>query len=213
MPAVKSRREQYSDATRAALLETATALFGERGFADTSLDDVARATRVTRGAVYHHFANKQALFEAVMTDLGQEMLGRVAAAAGWRPDTWAAAAAALGAYLDHCCDPVYGRICWQEAPVALGYARWMECEKEYAFGLTATFARVMTDAGLIDPGPMDTAVSLMFWLIGGAGQTIAEAPEADRARVRDECERQILRMVNGLRPPEPDGRITPFPTA
>lgn len=212
MPVVKSRREQYSDATRAALLETATELFGERGFADTSLDDVARATRVTRGAVYHHFANKQALFEAVLEDLERVMLQRMAAAAGGPVDTWSAATAALRAYLDHCCDPVYGRICWQEGPVALGWNRWRECEKKFSYFITETLVRSMTQAGLFDPGPIDTAVALLFWLIGGAGQTISEAPATDRVRVRDECERQILRMVNGLRPADPDGRYPALPT-
>ncbi|HEX2176531.1 MAG TPA: TetR family transcriptional regulator, partial [Nocardioidaceae bacterium] len=69
MPDVKSRREQYSEATRAALLEAATALFHERGFGGTALEDVAAAAQVTRGAVYHHFTNKRDLFEAVIDAL------------------------------------------------------------------------------------------------------------------------------------------------
>ena len=77
----KSRRELYSEATRAALLETATAMFAERGFARTSLDDIAVATQVTRGAVYHHFESKQALFEAVFDQLEQDMTAKVGAAA------------------------------------------------------------------------------------------------------------------------------------
>src|ERR1700746_3335493 len=66
MPEVKSRRELHSEATRAALLDEATVLFAERGYAGPSLEDVASASQVTRGAVYHHFASKQALFEAVL---------------------------------------------------------------------------------------------------------------------------------------------------
>src|SRR5215471_15831561 len=66
MPQVKSRRELYSEATRAALLDEATRLFAAHGYAGTSLEDVASASQVTRGAVYHHFEGKQALFEAVL---------------------------------------------------------------------------------------------------------------------------------------------------
>jgi len=58
----QSRRELYSEATRAALLDEATRLFATRGYAGTSLEDVAVASQVTRGAVYHHFDGKQALF-------------------------------------------------------------------------------------------------------------------------------------------------------
>src|SRR5919106_1061788 len=90
----KSRRELYSEATRAALLETATAMFAERGFAGTSLDDIAVATQVTRGAVYHHFESKQAVFEAVFAAPerglmgggaagGRRAAGRVAGLDGW----------------------------------------------------------------------------------------------------------------------------------
>ena len=66
MQQVRSRRELYSEATRAALLDEATRLFATRGYAGTSLEDVAAASQVTRGAVYHHFDGKQALFEAVL---------------------------------------------------------------------------------------------------------------------------------------------------
>jgi Transcriptional regulator len=120
MPSVKSRREQYSDATREALLETATEMFGSRGFGGTSLDDIATATRVTRGAVYHHFASKQAVFEEVLESLEMRMVQRVTEAAAREPHPWDAAMAGLEAFLDHCCDPIYGRLCWQEGPVALG---------------------------------------------------------------------------------------------
>src|SRR5919109_3664921 len=96
----KSRRELYSEATRAALLETARAMFAERGFARTSLDEIANATQVTRGAVYHHFESKQALFEAVLESLEKDMAERVVAAAAGQPDPWQAALAGLDAFLD-----------------------------------------------------------------------------------------------------------------
>src|SRR6516225_9496794 len=115
MPEVKSRRELYSEATRAALLAEATALFAERGYAGTSLEDVASASQVTRGAVYHHFASKQALFEAVLGLQETRVTAQVTAAAQ-SPDPWQAAMLALGAYLDHCCDPAYGRLVWLEGP-------------------------------------------------------------------------------------------------
>src|ERR1700754_27350 len=115
MSRAKSRREQYSEATRAALLETATAMFAERGFARTSLDEIATATQVTRGAVYHHFDSKQALFEAVLESLEQDIVQRVTTAAtAGPPDPWQAALAGLDAFLDRCCDPTYGRLCWLE---------------------------------------------------------------------------------------------------
>ena len=105
----KSRRELYSEATRAALLETATAMFAERGYARTSLDDIAVATQVTRGAVYHHFESKQAVFEAVFDAQEKDVTQRVAAAAAGQPNAWEAGMTALDAFLDLCCEDRYGR--------------------------------------------------------------------------------------------------------
>src|SRR5215472_13897200 len=109
MTEVKTRRELYSEATRAALLEEATTLFAQRGYTGTSLEDVASASQVTRGAVYHHFVSKQALFEAVLALQEARVTAEVLAAAA-TPDPWDAALLALDAYLAHCCDPVYGRL-------------------------------------------------------------------------------------------------------
>ncbi|OZM75837.1 TetR/AcrR family transcriptional regulator [Pseudonocardia sp. MH-G8] len=197
----KSRRELYSEATRAALLETATTMFAERGFGATSLDDIAVATQVTRGAVYHHFDSKQALFEAVFEALEERMTAQVGAAATGRPDAWEAAMAALDAFLDLCCEAPYGRLCWLEGPIALGWTRWMEYERKYAYALIDAFLQAARDAGLLAPVPAHTATHLVFHLLGGAGRTIAEAAEADRRTVRDECGVTIRRMLDGVRAP------------
>ena len=64
-PERRSRREQAGEATRAALVDASRALFSSRGYADVSIDDITRATGVTKGALYHHFEDKRALFQAV----------------------------------------------------------------------------------------------------------------------------------------------------
>jgi AcrR family transcriptional regulator len=195
----KSRRELYSEATRAALLETATAMFAERGFARTSLDDIAVATQVTRGAVYHHFESKQAVFEAVFDALEQDMAARLVRAAQGQPDAWEAGMAALDAFLDLCCEDRYGRLCWLEGPIALGWARWMDYEKKYAYALIDGFLQAARAEGLVVDVPDPTGSQLVFHLLGGAGRTIAEAPPAERGAVRDGCAATIRRMLNGFR--------------
>src|SRR5256885_6124988 len=111
MQQVRSRRELYSEATRAALLDEATRLFATRGYAGTSLEDVAVASQVTRGAVYHHFDGKQALFEAVLDGQETRAIARITAAAT-AADPPEAARQALDAVLEQCCDPIYRRLGW-----------------------------------------------------------------------------------------------------
>jgi AcrR family transcriptional regulator len=221
MPEVKSRRELYSEATRAALLEEATALFAERGYAGTSLEDVASASRVTRGAVYHHFASKQALFEAVLDRQEARATEEIIAAAGLAspapggrgekreptpppppspmPDPWESAMLGLDAYLTRCCDPVYGRLVWLEGPAALGWHRWRECEREYAYGVVERFIRALIEGGYLADRAVDTQVKYAFWMLGGAGLALAEAPEPDKPRLRDEWGYLIRRTITAMR--------------
>jgi AcrR family transcriptional regulator len=197
MPDVKSRREMYSEATRAALLEAATSLFAVRGYPGTSLEDVATAARVTRGAVYHHFASKQALFEAVLEEQEQRADAEITAAAS-AADPWEAANQALDAYLSKCCDPVYGRLTWLEGPAALGWHRWRELEKKHAFGLVAGFVDALMEAGYLPRHPVESTVRFTFWMLGGAGLALAEAPDQDKPRVRAEWAGLLRRAMNGL---------------
>lgn len=197
MPAVKSRREQYSEATRAALLEAATSLFFQRGFGRTTLEDVASATQVTRGAVYHHFANKRDLFEAVLEALEKQAKQRVTAATSGVDDPWESALVGLDAFLEQCCDPVYGRLVWQEGPVALGWARWKECEEEHAYGLIEGFVRALLEAGQI-VGPLDLTTRFCFHLLGAAGQALADADDADKQQTKAECADLTRRLMLGL---------------
>ena len=199
MTEVKSRREMYSEATRAALLDEATTLFAERGYAGTSLEDVASASQVTRGAVYHHFASKQALFEAVLELQEARATEVVVAAAAAVPDPWDAAIRALDAYLQRCCDPVYGRLVWVEGPAALGWRRWRECEQNYAYGLVERFIRDLVDGGYLDGMGFDTLVQFSFWMLGGAGLAVAEAAPLDKPRVRDEWGGLIAQAFGSLR--------------
>jgi AcrR family transcriptional regulator len=200
MQGAKSRREMYSEATRAALLEQATLLFAARGYAATSLEDVAAAIGATRGAVYHHFAGKQALFEAVLDEQGTRALAEISAAAA-NADPRAASLAALDAYLDKCCDPTYGRLVWQEGPMVLGWHRWREFEERYGYGIVERFVRALMDAGYLERRPVDSVVRFAFWILGGAGLAVAETPAADRQRVREEWGHLIRRSLDGLRTP------------
>jgi AcrR family transcriptional regulator len=198
MPEVQSRREMYSEATRAALLDEATKLFAERGYAGTSLEDVASASQVTRGAVYHHFAGKQALFEAVLDAQESRAIAKVTAAAT-AADPWEAAMQALDAFLDQCCDPTYGRLCWLEAPAALGWHRWRECEAKYAYGLVERFITALIEAGYLADKAVASLVRFSFWMLGGAGLALAEALAADKPRLRAEWRYLIRQTITGLR--------------
>ncbi|MPY82834.1 MAG: TetR family transcriptional regulator [Actinophytocola sp.] len=201
MANVKSRREMYAEATRAAIVDAATTLFAEHGFAATSLEDVAAAAQVTRGAVYHHFAGKQALFEAVFDEQERHMTERITATVAEHDDPWEGSLAAIDTFLELCLDPVYTKLAWQEGPAALGLTGWKECEEKYALGLVKASMTMLIEAGYIEPKAIDTTVKFVFQIFGAAGMAMADTPEADRPRLKTECADVMRRMLTGLRAP------------
>ncbi|MFD1051816.1 TetR/AcrR family transcriptional regulator, partial [Kibdelosporangium lantanae] len=122
---------------------------------------------------------------------------KLAEAAG---DAWQAAFLALDAFLDICCDPVYGKIVWQEAPLALGWHRWHEQEEKFSYGLVERLLSGMMDAGMLVRQPLPAATRVTFAILGAAGLALAEAAGPDKSRVRAEYAELIQRMISGLRP-------------
>lgn len=199
MTVVKSRREMYAEATQTAILEEATALFAERGYSATSLEDVASAAQVTRGAVYHHFAGKQALFIAVLEDQERHVIEQIAAVMLRHEDLWEGAIAAIDEFVDLCLDPTYSKLVWREGMAALGWQGLKECEEKFALGLIQRSVEAMVDAGYFERRAVDTTIRFVFHMFGAAGMMLAEAGPDDKQRMRDECAEIMKRMFNGLR--------------
>lgn len=199
MSTVKSRRDQFSEATRAALLDAATKRFAELGYAGTSLEDVAADIHATRGAVYHHFSSKRALFEAVFARLETNAVDKAAKAGERGTNAWESALLALDSFLDECCDPVYGRVVWLEGPLAFGWVCWLEEEQKYAYGMVEEFVRALVDSGALTPLPLDTTTQLAFGMLGAAGQALAGAPAKEQPRIKKEYFEVMGHMLSGLR--------------
>ena len=117
------RAEQVAQ-TRAALVAAGRHLFGERGFAGTSVEDLAREARVTTGALYHHFPTKTLLFEAVFEQAHSELMAASAHHAEEAPDELEFLARGFEAFLDAVLEPDIQRILVVDGPAVLGLARF-----------------------------------------------------------------------------------------
>jgi AcrR family transcriptional regulator len=199
--AVKSRREQYAEQTRQAVLDAAATAFAERGFATTSIADIAESARVTKGAVYHHFPDKRTLFEAVLNRCDEAAQRNVLDAVAKHPDDlWGGALAALEATLDACADPIVGRLIFVEGPVALGWTRWRECENQYTYRNVRLLLDSAMQAGLYPRDmPVDAMAQVMTGMFTHAGVALAEAPASKRKRLRRDLYTAIRLLLDGLR--------------
>ena len=198
---VKSRRAEYAEATRAALLAAAAEAFAENGFTATSMAEVATAARVTRGAVYHHFPDKQALFEAVLHQYNEAAQEQVyAAITGHAGGPWEIALAALSAALDVSVDPVAARLIYVEGPVGLGWRRWRESEDHYTRRNVRLLLQGLIDAGIYpDDIPVEAMTQVVTGMITHAGISLAEASTRQRKAVRRDLQTAIHQVMLGLR--------------
>ena len=193
----KSRREEYSEATRAALIDSASDLFAQKGFAKTSLDEVAAAARVTKGALYWYFPSKQALFRAVLVQQETMLVCRLGTVAGEHADPWEGVVVALREFLDACCNSAYGRLVMREGPVVLTYAEWRECVEPYSYALCRAMLQQLIDAGILKPTPLEVGARVVHGMLGTTAVLIAESEEDSRAQVRADAETVILQLFEG----------------
>jgi AcrR family transcriptional regulator len=139
-----------SAATREALVTAARALFAERGYVDVGTEEIVRAAGLTRGALYHHFADKvelfAATFEAVETDTTARIVAAVAEAG--LSDPLAAMRAGASAFFDTCTDPKMARIMLLDAPSVLGWERFGEISNRYSMGLIQSLLGQAIEVGL-----------------------------------------------------------------
>jgi AcrR family transcriptional regulator len=182
--------------TRAALISAARHQFGLNGFATTSVDDVARAARVTTGALYHHFPNKTALFESVFEAVHTELMEASLRAASGAADEVELLALGFEAFLDAVLEPDVQQIIITDAPAVLGLARFTELDERYAFASIAAALRSASDSGSLRVDDPETLARLLLGALTRGGMLIANSPQP-RA-TRDAVANAIRALLRGL---------------
>jgi AcrR family transcriptional regulator len=197
---VKRRQADRSEATRAALLAAARALFAKRGYASVSTEEIVQRAGVTRGALYHHFEDKKDLFRAVYEEVEQELVEQIAAGAMAAADPMEALRGGARSWLDACENPAVQRIALLDAPSVLGWEEWREIGMKYGFGLVEATLQAAIDAGQLEPQPVRPLAHLVLGAIDEAGMVVARAD--DGGATRREVGDSVERFLDHLRPRE-----------
>jgi AcrR family transcriptional regulator len=194
---MRSRRVDYTESTRQALVSSARDLFTERGYAGTSLEAIVQRARVTKGALYHHFSGKQALFEAAFDVVETAAMDRLSKVMDGDGTAWERALAGIQAYVRVCLEPSYQRIVIHEAPVVMGWERWREAEEHFSYGLVRGTVEALVDAGEIAPLPVEVTTRILFGALSAGAETIASA--ADPKQAAADVSRTIVTVMEGMR--------------
>jgi AcrR family transcriptional regulator len=175
------KRNERGNATRAHLLKVATELFAAEGYEATSIEAVLKASGVSRGALYHHFANKEAVFAAVLEMVEGRVAKEVAGAAAGATNPFDALRAGCTAWLELARDATVRQVVLVDAPSVIGWQAWRELDNRYALGLVKSALGGLAAAGRVRGEMVDTYAHLLLAAMIEASLLVARASDPDDA--------------------------------
>jgi AcrR family transcriptional regulator len=191
---------QRTAATRAVLISAARKLFADKGFADVSTQSIAAAAGVTRGALYHQFDDKTALFAAVYEQVERELVADIAERimVAQPPEPLEAMRVGAGLFLDRCAAPDVHQIVLIDAPSVLGWERWRAVGIKYGLGVIEGMLAHAIAEGAIPDQPIRPTAHVLLGALDEAALYVSRASDPDQARAQMNavCDR-VIRGIAG----------------
>lgn len=185
------------EATREGLVAAARSLFGMQGYAETSLDSIAAAAGVTKGALYHHFAGKEELFLVVFEEVKRELSSRLTVVLP-DPDLWRGILAGCRTYIEAHTDPEVQRIVLLDARSVLSHDAWRRVDSEWGAVMFRGAFRRAVNRGIIVPLPLNTLAMIVTGALAEACLLVANSDDPDSSKA--ESLAVIEQLLHGLRP-------------
>lgn len=164
-----------AEKTRQALVIAALGHFSEKGYKETSVADICETAQTTKGALFHHFRNKEDLFKEVWVLLQTEMdqVARNAAiAARSTTDPYAAFMAGCRVYLEWAARSDYQRVVLIDGRSVLGQAGWYEDDHKLGNQNVMAGVRYLAKKGLVDAKRVRPLALMLQSALNGAGYAL-----------------------------------------
>ncbi len=186
-------------ATQAAILKAARKLFGDAGFRETTMDDIAAAARVAKGAVYHHFKTKEEVFEAVFDAVSHDLVAEIDKVSRAEKDVLAGMATGTQHYLAACAKGATGQIILRDGPAVLGWERWREIDAKHFGGKIPRALQAAMERGLIARQPVEPLARLLLGAMTEAA--VACAGSGDIKKAGTDYSRAFRSLLEAMRVP------------
>jgi AcrR family transcriptional regulator len=181
-----NRNAERGRATREHVVDVATDLFATAGYDGTSIEAVMRAAQVSKGALYHHFPGKDALFEAVLDRITERIEAALDAAAVGVETPAGLIRAGCVTWIHLATDPVVQQIMLIDAPAVLGWQRWRERDEATTLGAMRAALAAAAREGVLDPRHVDVFAHALLAMANELALMVARAEEPAAARARAE---------------------------
>jgi AcrR family transcriptional regulator len=190
------KKKTKGESTRERIIATARRLFATLGYEGTSTEAVLAESEVSRGALYHHFDNKEALFAAVLEAVEVDLAAASARAAAGATDPIAALRAGFAKFLDKAAEPEVRQIVLIDSRV-VGWQKWRAIEEHYGLGDIKRGLNLLVQSGRLRPDKVDilahillaAAMEVAFWIARAENPT--EAAEKGKREFAEVLERVV----------------------
>jgi AcrR family transcriptional regulator len=195
-------------ATRAAILGAARDLFAERGYHGASLDTILNHAGSSKGAFYHHFTDKAAVLEALLTEFEEEGIRRAREWTAGLSSPLEIIRVSAHNLLDWCTDPYIRQVVLTDALSVLGFARWHQIDDAYTLDVLDQLLQHGISAGEFRELPSTRMIArLIIAATNEAALYVANADDVDAARA--EATAGLDLMITSLTTPAQAPLLTP----
>lgn len=167
--------------TRDRLVAIAKELFAQDGYEATSIEVILERSGVSRGALYHHFTDKKALFEAVIRRVHSDAVQSTIDAARGSADGVAALRAGCLAWLELARDPSVRRIVLIDAPAVIGWELWRKIDEEHSLGIVKSGLTAAAKRNLLPRRHIEPVAHMLLATLNELALLIATADDQKRA--------------------------------
>ena len=197
-PAPRSSRVAlHASQTQSALVDAARNLFATQGYFKTTTEQIVRSAGLTRGALYHHFGDKKALFLAVFIVVEEELTANADGSPTPTPGTATKRLeSCLLGFLTASTKPEIQQVILIDGPAVLGWQLWREMEASYGLGSIRQMLNDAVAEGSIQDQPIDALAHILLAAVDEAALFIANA--SDTAAAKDSAVSAMQGLLGGL---------------
>ncbi|MGO4547740.1 TetR/AcrR family transcriptional regulator [Paenibacillus sp. 2TAB23] len=194
------RNKQDTAITINKIKQIAREHFTDHGYAECSLEEIARSAEVTRGALYHHFENKKGLFRVVLASVQEEVAQCIEEEASQSEDMFEQLYLGCRAFVTAATEPANRRIMLIDGPAVLGWEEWRQLDAKQSMRLLRGQLELMQLQGSLQNIRLDAATHLLSGALNEAALWLAQKTDAEEADAAlDDCLHTLRRLLDGLR--------------
>lgn len=174
------RSKEDANETIVKLMAVARKHFTERGYAESSMEEIVAEAKLTRGALYHHFGSKKGLFRAVLESVQTEVGQRVESEAAKGDHAWDQLILGCRAFVSAAVEPHMRRILLIDGPAVLGWDEWRRMDEENSMRHLREHLDMMQRQGYLKPLPLDALTHCLSGALNESALWIAQNHDVDQ---------------------------------